>query len=68
VSDEDDDEQQQEEGATLTATLTNRRLISRLGAFVRTENGVKRLSEEAFTAGLAAQRHLLRARCSRPMA
>ncbi len=59
---------------TLTAALTNRRLISRLGAFVRTEPstssvqasfgqaaGSKRLSEEAFTAGLAAQRHLLRA-------
>jgi ribonucleoside-diphosphate reductase alpha chain len=47
--------------STLTAALTNRRLISRLGAFVRVEDGIKRLSEEAFTAGLAAQRHLLRA-------
>ncbi len=46
---------------TLTATLTNRRLISRLRAYVRSENGHARLSEEAFTAGLAAQRHLLRA-------
>jgi ribonucleoside-diphosphate reductase alpha chain len=49
------------DGNTLTADLTNRRLLSRLKAFVRTENGVRRLSDEAFTAGLAAQKHLLRA-------
>jgi ribonucleoside-diphosphate reductase alpha chain len=67
-------------GDTLTATLTNRRLISRLRAFVRSDathaaardtatHGraahatahERRLSEEAFTAGLAAQKHLLRA-------
>src|SRR5215213_7907787 len=48
---------------TVTATLTNRRLISRLKAFVRTEpgTGLRRLSDEAFTVGLAAQKHLLRA-------
>ena len=48
---------------TTTATLTNRRLISRLKAFVRTEPGTghRRLGDEAFTAGLAAQKHLLRA-------
>ena len=46
---------------TLTATLTNRRLLSRLSAFVRTDDGQRRLSDEAFTAGLAAQKHLLRA-------
>ncbi|HEY2584144.1 MAG TPA: LAGLIDADG family homing endonuclease [Tepidisphaeraceae bacterium] len=55
----------EEEGAaggnTLTATLTNRRLLSRLKAFVRTEWGESRLSDEAFTSGLAAQKHLLRA-------
>jgi ribonucleoside-diphosphate reductase alpha chain len=45
---------------TLTATLTNRRLISRLGAFLRIEAGQVRLSDEAFTAGLPAQKHLLR--------
>ena len=49
----------------LTATVSNRRLISRLKAFVHTEPGAslagKRLSDEAFTAGLAAQKHLLRA-------
>ncbi|HEY7117690.1 MAG TPA: LAGLIDADG family homing endonuclease, partial [Tepidisphaeraceae bacterium] len=45
---------------TATQTLTNRRLLSRLSAFVRTENGHRRLGDEAFTAGLAAQRHLLR--------
>ena len=47
---------------TVTATLTNRRLISRLKAFVRTEPGSvhRRLSDEAFTVGLAAQKHLLR--------
>ncbi len=46
---------------TITTTLTNRRLISRLRAFVKLENGQKRLSDDAFTAGLAAQKHLLRA-------
>ncbi|WP_428939079.1 LAGLIDADG family homing endonuclease [Fontivita pretiosa] len=50
-----------ESGTTVTATLSNRRLLSRLRAFVRTENGVRRLGDEAFTAGLAAQKHLLRA-------
>src|SRR5687768_13028995 len=50
-----------EDGNTLTATLMNRRLLSRLKAFVRSDNGHKRLSDEAFTAGLAAQKHLLRA-------
>jgi ribonucleoside-diphosphate reductase alpha chain len=56
VSDLDD-----EAGSTMTATLTNRRLLSRLKAFVRTDAGVRRFSDDAFTAGLAAQRHLLRA-------
>jgi ribonucleoside-diphosphate reductase alpha chain len=51
----------EESGNTLTATLTNRRLLSRLKAFVRTENGQTRLSDDAFTAGLPAQRHLIRA-------
>jgi ribonucleoside-diphosphate reductase alpha chain len=50
-----------ENGNTITATLTNRRLLSRLKAFVRNDNGQRRLSDEAFTAGLAAQKHLLRA-------
>ncbi|HEY7088896.1 MAG TPA: LAGLIDADG family homing endonuclease [Tepidisphaeraceae bacterium] len=50
-----------ESGNTMTATLTNRRLLSRLRAFFRTEDGMRRLSDEAFTAGLAAQKHLLRA-------
>ena len=45
---------------TLTKTLTNRRLLSRLTAFVHTENDQKRLSDEAFTTGLPAQKHLLR--------
>jgi ribonucleoside-diphosphate reductase alpha chain len=52
---------EQESGNTMTATLTNRRLLSRLGAFIKTELGVRRLSDDAFTAGLAAQKHLLRA-------
>ena len=51
----------QDHGTTMTATLTNRRLLSRLGAFIKTELGVRRLSDDAFTAGLAAQKHLLRA-------
>ena len=52
-----------ESAAPSTATLTNRRLISRLKAFVRNEPGSthRRLSDEAFTAGLAAQKHFLRA-------
>ncbi|HYE20811.1 MAG TPA: LAGLIDADG family homing endonuclease, partial [Tepidisphaeraceae bacterium] len=45
---------------TATLTLNNRRLMSRLSAFVRTEGATRRLGDEAFTAGLAAQRHLLR--------
>ncbi|HEY1629627.1 MAG TPA: LAGLIDADG family homing endonuclease, partial [Tepidisphaeraceae bacterium] len=49
------------EGSTLTATLTNRRLLSRLKAFIRTEQGTRHLGDDAFTAGLAAQKHLLRA-------
>jgi ribonucleoside-diphosphate reductase alpha chain len=45
---------------TLTAPVTHRRLISRMNAFIRTDVGQRRLSDEAFTAGLAAQKHLLR--------
>jgi ribonucleoside-diphosphate reductase alpha chain len=48
-------------GGAATAVFTNRRLMSRLRAFVRTEGTARRLSDEAFTAGLAAQKHLLRA-------
>ena len=53
-AEEDDD------ADTITVTLTNRRLISRLQAFVRTDCGEMRLSDEAFTSGLAAQKHFLR--------
>jgi ribonucleoside-diphosphate reductase alpha chain len=49
------------DGSTLTAPLSNRRLLSRLKAFVKIEGGTRRLSDDAFTAGLAAQKHLLRA-------
>jgi ribonucleoside-diphosphate reductase alpha chain len=45
---------------TLTTTITHRRLLSRIKAFVRTESGHRRFSDEPFTAGLAAQKHLLR--------
>jgi ribonucleoside-diphosphate reductase alpha chain len=55
-----DDDEASEDGNTMTATLTNRRLLSRLKAFVRTDQGQTRLSDEAFTAGLAAQKHLIR--------
>ena len=52
-------------GNTLTATLTNRRLLSRLKAYLRVEETqhslCHRLSDEAFTAGLPAQKHLIRA-------
>ncbi len=47
------------QGQTLTATLSNRRLLSRIGVLVRHESGL-RLSDDAFTAGLPAQKHLLR--------
>ena len=50
-----------QDGNTLTATLTHRRLLSRLGGFVRFDHGQRRLSDEAFTVGLAAQKHLLAA-------
>ena len=46
---------------TMTLTLTNRRLLSRLRGFITTDDGQRRLSDEAFTSGLAAQKHLLRA-------
>jgi ribonucleoside-diphosphate reductase alpha chain len=46
-------------GGTTTASLTNRRLLRRIRAFVR-HDGERRLAEDAFTAGLAAQKHLLR--------
>jgi ribonucleoside-diphosphate reductase alpha chain len=46
-------------GGTVTAVLDNRRLLSRLKAYVRHETGERRLGDDAFTAGLAAQRHLL---------
>lgn len=48
-------------GGVATMALTNRRLISRLRGFVRAERAGLRLSDEAFTSGLAAQKHLLRA-------
>jgi len=53
-------------GGAVTATLTNRRLLSRLRAYVRSDSWMdssrgRGLSDEAFTAGLAAQKHLLRA-------
>ena len=54
-------EEAENAGGTMTATLTNRRLLSRLKAFVRTERNQRRLSDEAFTSGLPAQKHLLRA-------
>jgi ribonucleoside-diphosphate reductase alpha chain len=50
----------QESGGVMTATV-GRRLLSRLTAFVRRDAQGKRLAEEAFTTGLAAQKHLLRA-------
>ncbi len=49
-----------ENGDTLTATLTNRRLLSRAKAYIRTDNAQRRLTDDAFTSGLAAQKHLLR--------
>ena len=48
-------------GNTMTLKLANRRLISRLGVFTRLCGGQRRLAEDAFTSGLPAQKHLLRA-------
>jgi ribonucleoside-diphosphate reductase alpha chain len=54
------------EGNTLTKNLTNRRLLSRINAFIKVERDITtgacvvRLSDDTFTAGLAAQKHLLR--------
>jgi ribonucleoside-diphosphate reductase alpha chain len=48
-------------GGTATATLTNRRLLSRLRVYVRPEGKQRRLADDAFTAGLAAQKHILAA-------
>ncbi|MGA2230084.1 MAG: LAGLIDADG family homing endonuclease, partial [Tepidisphaeraceae bacterium] len=46
-------------GGTVTAVV-GRRLLSRLTAFISRDSATRRLSDEAFTAGLAAQKHLLR--------
>ena len=48
------------ESSLMTLTVENRRVLSRLRAYVRTDHGQTRLSDDAFTAGLAAQKHLLR--------
>jgi ribonucleoside-diphosphate reductase alpha chain len=55
------------DGGTATAAVTNRRLISRLRAFIRldpytrADASGRRLTDDAFTAGLPAQKHILRA-------
>ena len=48
------------DSSLMTMTITNRRVLSRLRAYVRTDHGATRLSDDAFTAGLAAQKHMLR--------
>ena len=48
-------------GDTMVAVQTDRRMLGRLGAFISTPmTGGRRLSNDAFTAGLAAQKHLLK--------
>ena len=61
-SSESSSQSNQSDGGSTTTTvqLTNRRLLSRLSAYLRIENGQRRLADEAFTAGLPAQKHLLR--------
>ena len=54
------EEELDESGNTLTVKVTNRRLMSRLGAFIRNDGGRRRLGDDIFTAGLPAQKHLLR--------
>ena len=46
-------------GGTATASLTNRRLLKRVRAYVRHEGGERRLGDDVFTSGLAAQKHIL---------
>jgi ribonucleoside-diphosphate reductase alpha chain len=46
-------------GGTATASLTNRRLLRRIRAYVRYEAGQRRLGDDVFTSGLAAQKHIL---------
>jgi len=46
-------------GGTATAALTNRRLLKRVRAYVRHEGGERRLGDDVFTSGLAAQKHIL---------
>jgi ribonucleoside-diphosphate reductase alpha chain len=46
-------------GGTATAALTNRRLLKRVRAYVRYEDGQRRLGDDVFTSGLAAQKHIL---------
>ncbi|MGN6627330.1 MAG: TSCPD domain-containing protein [Tepidisphaeraceae bacterium] len=53
------------DASTLSLTVTNRRILSRLRAYVRKEQNTARqlevrLGDDAFTAGLAAQKHILR--------
>ena len=47
-------------GGTATATLTNQRLMKRLRSYARNAGIYRGLADGAFTAGLAAQKHLLR--------
>jgi ribonucleoside-diphosphate reductase alpha chain len=55
------DDSQVVDSSTITLVVSNRRLLSRLRAYLTRSKGQVRLSDEAFTAGLAAQKHLLRA-------
>ena len=48
------------DSSLMTMTITNRRVLSRLRAYVRTDHHAMRLADDAFTAGLAAQKHMLR--------
>ncbi|HRK31063.1 MAG TPA: LAGLIDADG family homing endonuclease [Tepidisphaeraceae bacterium] len=48
------------DGGVATMTVTNRRLISRIRAFSRVEDNQTRFSDDTFTIGLAAQKHILR--------
>jgi ribonucleoside-diphosphate reductase alpha chain len=56
-----DQQRRQLTRASGVTPATDRRLLSRLKAYVKIEAGSRRLSDDAFTAGLAAQKHLLRA-------
>ena len=63
-----DDDGDRDDGDTLTATLTNRRLLSRLKAFVRTDDGAAAASATKPSPPASPRRSTCSAACSPPTA